>query len=262
MSLSHTINAERIVLAGWSRAILLQLAHPLIAAGVVDHSTFEGSPVASARRLRHTVRAMLGLTFGDAGAHAKTIGGILAIHRRVHGNLRQAVGIFPAGTRYSAEDPSLVLWVHATLVDSIVLAYDGLVAPLSVGDRDVYCQEAALVAIELGARPDDVPRDWRTLSEYIHRMLQSGAITVGPDGANIARALLRGRFSKLTGPAAWANSVLTAGWLPPRIRAEYGLRWDAARERHFRQTLAILRGLRRVTPRALAHWREARAGTG
>jgi uncharacterized protein (DUF2236 family) len=259
VSVSHTINAERIVLIGWSRAILLQMAHPLIAAGVADHSTFEGSPVATARRLRHTVRAMLGLTFGTAAEHAKTIAGILAIHRRVNGTLRQAVGTFPAGTRYSAEDPALVLWVHATLIESVVLAYEALVAPLSAAARDAYCREAAPVAVELGARAEDVPRDWNTLRRYLAGMLDSGAISVGPDGRNIARALLRGRYSRLTGPAAWANRLVTTGWLPARIRAEYGLEWNDGRARQFARTIAVLRRVRKLTPAFLAHWSEARA---
>ena len=64
-SITWRVNAERIVLLGWARAILLQLAHPLVAAGVFDHSGFRGTPYAAASRLYHTVHAMLSLTFGD-----------------------------------------------------------------------------------------------------------------------------------------------------------------------------------------------------
>jgi uncharacterized protein (DUF2236 family) len=64
-SISHRINAERIVLLGWGRAILLQLAHPLIAAGVHDHSGFRSTTWAAVTRLYHTVHAMLALTFGS-----------------------------------------------------------------------------------------------------------------------------------------------------------------------------------------------------
>jgi uncharacterized protein (DUF2236 family) len=204
---------------------------------------------------------MLQLTFGDAATHARTIAGIRAIHRRVNGRIRHAVGTFPAGTAYSAEDPALVLWVHATLIESIVLAYESLVRPLSAAERDAYCREAAPVAIELGARPAEVPLDWASVRRYIDDMLASGAIAVGPDGAALARALLAGRFSMLAGPAAWANRLLTAGWLPPRLRAEYGLAWNASHERRFHQTLRLLRRIRTLTPPLIAHWAEARALT-
>src|SRR5690606_11371838 len=115
MTTTHLINAERLMLLAWARAILLQLAHPLIAAGVYEHSAFRSGPLTAAGRLYHTVKAMLALTFGDAAAQRTTIDNILSIHRRVRGTIPEAAGRFPAGTPYSAEDPDLVLWVHATL---------------------------------------------------------------------------------------------------------------------------------------------------
>jgi uncharacterized protein (DUF2236 family) len=255
---AERINAERLVLASWSRAILLQVAHPLVAAGVVEHSSFEGSPAASARRLHHTVRAMLGLTFGDAGTHAQVVAGIRGIHRRVHGRLRHDVGVFPAGTPYSAEDPALLLWVHATLLESVVMAYEAIVRPLSPADRDAYAADAAEVAIELGAVPADVPRTWAALEQYLERTLASGAIAVGPDARTVERALLRGGFSRLTGPVAWANRVLTTGWLPPALREQYGLEWNGRRDRAFRRLISVLRRARRALPGVVTRWKDAR----
>jgi uncharacterized protein (DUF2236 family) len=258
-TVADRINAERVVLLGWSRAILLQMAHPLIAAGVARHSSFNASPLASARRLHHTVRAMLHLTFGDAIAYERTLDGIRAIHRRVNGTLASDVGVFPAGTRYSAEDPALLTWVHATLIESAVIAYDALVAPVSEADRDEYCRDAAPVAIALGARPSEVPATWHAMTEYIARTHASGVLAVGADARAIASAILQGRLTTMTGPAAWLNRRLTAGWLPPTIRAQYGLDWSPRHERQFARALAVVRALRRATPRPLAHWRVAAA---
>ena len=259
---SWRVNAERVVLAGWTRAVLLQVAHPLIAAGVVHHSSFRDNPVSSARRLHHTVRAMLGLTFGDAATHAAVIDGIRAIHRRVRGHLREAVGVFPAGTPYSAEDPALVLWVHATLIESVILAYDALIAPCGLEERDTYCREAAGVAIELGAQPDAVPREWHTLERYLASQHRSGAIVVGPDARAVEAVLLTGRFSMVLGPVGWANRTLTTGWLPPDLRAQYGLPWSDAHERRFQRTVRTLRRVRRVLPDAIALWPESRKEGG
>jgi uncharacterized protein (DUF2236 family) len=257
---SIRVNAERIVLTGWTRAILMQVAHPLIAAGVVRHSSFRDNPVASARRLHHTVRAMLGLTFGDATTHARVIEGIRAIHRRVRGQLTEAVGVFPAGTWYSAEDPALLLWVHATLIESVLVAYDALVAPVSIADCDSYCVEAAGVAVELGAVADEVPRSWSALGRYLADVQQSGAIAVGADAREVATVLLRGRFSALLGPVAWANKTLTAGWLPPDLRVQYALDWNETAERHFARSVATLRRARRTLPDVVALWPESRRG--
>src|SRR3954467_5754712 len=103
-SVTWQINREIVVVAGWGRAILLQLAHPLVAAGIEAHSTFRGSLWTSLGRLRSTIRAMLSLTFGDDDDVMATAAGINAIHDRVSGRLPVATGIFPAGQRYSAHD--------------------------------------------------------------------------------------------------------------------------------------------------------------
>ena len=131
------------MLFGWTRAILLQFAHPLVAAGVHEHSGFRASPLAAVKRLRHTVQAMLAIAFGRDIDRDRAIDAIRQIHRRVNGVLTAPVGPFAAGTRYSAEDPALVLWVHLTLIESIVGSYELLVAPLSEPERDAYCAESA-----------------------------------------------------------------------------------------------------------------------
>src|SRR5688572_1143257 len=153
-SVARRINGERVVVLGWTRAILMQLAHPLIAAGVFEHSRFRESPWSAAERLHSTIQAMLALTFGTEAASMRALEGIRTIHRRVNGQLRTTVGRFPVGTPYSAEDPTLVRWVHLTLLESLPLAYEALVGPLEPGDRDAYCAESAEVAISLGGRPD------------------------------------------------------------------------------------------------------------
>src|SRR5262245_15266928 len=124
---ARKINREAVVLLGWGRAILLQLAHPLVAAGVGDYSGFRSGARGFVRRVRGTVGGMLDLTFGTADEAQRIIDRINSIHDRVNGRLPAAVGIFPAGTPYSARDPKLLLWVHATLIDSMTVAYETFV---------------------------------------------------------------------------------------------------------------------------------------
>lgn len=253
-SISWRLNAERMVLLGWGRAILLQLAHPLVAAGVFDHSGFRGTPYAAASRLFHTVHAMLALTFGDEPARERTLEAIRTIHRRVNGELPETIGHYMAGTRYSAEDPSLVLWVHATLLESVPMAYEAVIAPLTPQDLDVYCEEAAPIAIALGARPEDVPRTRAALDAYIDRMHASGVLTVGADARLLAKEVVSSRLAALAWPLGWMNRQITIGWLPPSIREQYGFTWDDAGARRSRRALRVLRGVRRVLPRRLAQW--------
>jgi uncharacterized protein (DUF2236 family) len=252
------INGERLVILGWSRAILLQLAHPLIAAGVFQHSGFRESPTAAISRLYHTTQAMLALTFGDARRHQAAIDGIRRIHTRVHGTLAETVGPYPAGTPYSADDAALLLWVHATLIESMVLTYEHLVRPLSPADRDDYCMVSAPPSIELGMHEDQAPLSWRDLQAYLARMEQSGTIVVGPDARQLADALLRTSIPAALAPMRWVSGLMTAGMLPPWIRREYGLTWSDARQRRFERLAATTRALRRMTPSALALFADAR----
>ena len=255
---SHRVNAERLVLLGWSRAILLQMAHPLVAAGVADHSHFRASPIAAARRLRETVKSMLALSFGDAFEAGHAIAAIRAIHTRVNGQLRETTGLFPAGTRYSAEDPALLMWVHGTLIDSVIVVYEKLIGPLSAAEKDEYCVDAADVAVALGVAEGAVPRTWLGVQDYLFREYRSGRIVVGDDARRIVEAVLFPPLSAVSGPFAWVNRLVTLGLLPVAVREQYGYGWSARRERQLHRTLAAIHATRRVMPKALAWWPAAR----
>jgi uncharacterized protein (DUF2236 family) len=257
-SVARRINGERVVVLGWTRAILLQLAHPLVAAGVHEHSRFRESPWAAAARLHSTIRAMLALTFGDEEATSRALEGILAIHRRVRGHLGTSVGCFPAGTPYSAEDPALVLWVHLTLLESLPLAYETLVRPLASGDRDAYCAESAWAAVRLGARAGEVPRSWRDAMAAMDDVRAAAILAVGPDARELARVLMSPAPVRAFPPLGWAHRLLTAGLLPPALRASYGIGWTSARQRRFDRVTSLVRHARRAVPDALARWPQAR----
>jgi len=249
------INGERLVLLGWPCAILMQVAHPLIAAGVEEHSTFRDSPVAPLRRLHGTIKAMLGLTFGDAREQQRVIDTIRSIHTRVNGTLDREIGRYPAGTPYSAEDPALVLWVHATLLDTSIRLYELLVGSLTAADRDEYCRDSASVALALGADPTAVPRDWSAMSNYVEAILAGQTLAVGSHALSLADAILDSRTMTLSGPAGWTTRRLTAGLLPPELRRQYGLPWGTREERGFLRVVRSLRRIRRWTPTRLARWK-------
>ena len=140
-SVSWKINREAIAIAGWGRAILLQLAHPAVASGVDHHSSVRGSLLSSFRRLHSTVGAMLSLTFGDTEEMIAAAARINTIHDRVRGRVSHSPGCPSkgsggAGEAYSAHDPDLQRWVHATLLESIPMTYELLVGPLTRSERD------------------------------------------------------------------------------------------------------------------------------
>ncbi len=153
-----------------------------------------------------------------------------------------------------------MLWVHATLLDSIPLIYDRLVRPLTTAERDEYCAEAASVAIDLGAREHEVPRTWGALRAYLDRTYASGSIAVSAQARELASAVLAPPFAIAVAPAAWLNRLITIGLLPDRIRTEYGFSWNARRERALARVASLVRIARRLTPSAVALWPESVSG--
>lgn len=257
MQVAWRINGERLMLLGWARAILMQFAHPLIAAGVYDHSAFRDNPRTAVRRLRHTVGAMLSLTFGDQHEQARAFDGIKAIHLRVHGTLPEAAGRFAAGTPYSAEDPDLVLWVHVTLMESIPIAYERLVGPLSIAERDAFCVAAAAAPVTLGARPEDVPRSWTAVRQHVDAAA-TDTLIVTPQARALAHALLAPPLPRLLSPATSINRLFALGDLPADIRSQYGFDWSPRDQRALTRMSSLVRTLRQRSPAIVALWPQAR----
>jgi uncharacterized protein (DUF2236 family) len=268
-SVTWKVNREMIVVAGWGRAILLQLAHPAVAAGVHGHSSFRGSLRSSFRRLHATVRAMLSITFGDTEQMISAAAGINMIHDRVRGRipppqdlpssptLRRA-GCEGAGEAYSAHDPDLQRWVHATLLESIPLTYELLVGPLPQPERDQYFSEAAIMEPLLGMPAGWLPRDSAQLDTYMRHMLAGGSIVVTDTSRALARAVLYPPRWYVAWPAFRAMQLLTIGTLPPAIREAYGFEWRARDVRAFARWTALLRMSQRLLPPLAREWPAAR----
>ena len=252
-SITWRVNREAIVVAGWGRAILLQLAHPAVAAGVHGHSSFRGSLGSALRRMLSTVRAMLWLTFGDMEQMIAAAASINAIHERVRGRVHEGTG----GT-YSAEDPELQRWVHATLLESMPLTYELLVGPLTSHERDQYCLEAAILEPLLGMPAGWLPRTSAQLDAYMRESLASGSLVVTDTSRALARAVLYPAHWYAAWPAFRALQLLTIGSLPASIRRAYGFEWNAREARAFARWTALLRASLRLLPRAAREWPMAR----
>ena len=247
------VSAERAVVLGGPAAILLQVAHPLVAEGVAVHSDYASGP---ARRLLGTLQAALTIAFGDteqAHAIARHVG---AQHARVRGTTRADVPGTPAGTPYRANDPDLALWVHATLVWTarrVAERYAGLGSPPS--ERERHWQESKPFA-RLFAVPERVlPGDVAEFDAYWERTVTGLVVT---DAARrVARDVLTQRTTPpLPGVAALARSV-TADVLPPRLARAYGLDPTPGRRAAAALTRTALRTARPSCPQRVAQWPHA-----
>ncbi len=252
------LHREIVLLAGWGRAILLQLAHPLVAQGVADHSGFAADRRGRVTRLRRTLRAMLALTFGTPEEAARTAAGINRIHDRVHGRLPADAGPFGPGVEYSAHDPALLTWVHATLTDTFLLTYERFVAPLSSAERDRYCREAGGAAPLLGIPPDALPRSAADLAAYLERMLEGGEIVVTDTARALEREVLAPGLPWLARPLLPLARLTAVGLLPQPVREAYGFDWTRRDERLLRWLAAVSRQGVPLLPPLLRYWPAAR----
>jgi len=256
-AVARKINREIVVVVGWGRAILLQLAHPLIAAAISDGSRFHAGAGSYVRRAHQTISAMLDLTFGTPAQAQRIVDRINGIHDRVNGQLGAATGIFPAGTPYSARDARLIVWVHATLVESLVLTYEQLIAPLTQKEKDDYAADSGWLAGQLGAPMDMIPSDAAGVAAFMREMRARGEICVGDDARRMASALLAPGIA-VAAPVFWVSGLITVGMLPDDLRQAYGFDWDDRRARRFEQTKALVRGTRRLLPPIVREWPAAR----
>ena len=235
----RTVNRENVLLLGGGRALLMQLAHPKVAAGVDGHSDFRKRPM---QRLRRTVRMTMAIIFGDketALAAARAV-------NQTHGHVR--------GDGYRALDPELLLWVHATLVDSALVTYETFVKPLSAREREDFYQESKVAGALLGIPAETFPSSYLDFSDYIAAMVARGDVRVGSLARELGRFVLRPRLRLLPGPALIPFEVVTAGLLPPEPRDQYGLAWSTRQERLYRLMVIAIPRLVAVTPPVLRVW--------
>ena len=168
------VNAEPVVFAGGGRALLLQVAHPGVGAGVEQHSTYASDPWG---RLFRTVDVMMKLSFGSPEVSARQARLLARMHRRV-------VGTDDLGNRYDAMDPALQLWVWATLVDTAVLLYELVHGALTPDEKDRFYQESKLVAHGCGVPEGGCPATWGEFQAYVERVVAedlhvNGQLTLG-----------------------------------------------------------------------------------
>ena len=245
------IGRERALLLGGGAALLLQISHPLVAAGVSAHSTF---PQGAFDRLRSTLDATLRITFGDREQAERAAAGVRATHARVRGTLQRAAGPFPAGTAYDAEDPDLALWVHATLVVTGLDTYHRFVRPLGPEARARYYEEARAFGAVFGADDRVMPRTYPGFVGYFRDMVEGPALVAGREALRLSREILRPPLPLPMAPAGPLNRLITAGLLPPRIREAFGLRWTAREASAFRALASGSRWMLPLVPPSLRYW--------
>jgi uncharacterized protein (DUF2236 family) len=235
-SVARRVDRELFVLLGGTAAVLMQIAHPLVAAGVEQHSDYFRDPLG---RLRRTLNTSLAVVFAEPRAARAAI---RRIDRR-HGPVR---GTASDGRSYEARDPELLMWVQATLVLTSLRLYEAILGPLGPADRDAYWQEGRPLAALLGIPLERQPPTIDDLERYERTML---ATAVRPDDASrrVARRVLH-PFPWIPAAIYWPTDAIAAALVPRALRPEFGLRYRRIERLFFAVVIATVRMMRTVLP--------------
>jgi uncharacterized protein (DUF2236 family) len=245
-SLTWRVNREGALLLGGGRALLLQVAHPLVAAGVAQHSNYREDPFG---RLYRTLDTVTTIVFGSTTEAEDAAARLHRVHTRVKGDADD-------GTPYVATDPKLVMWVHATLVDTTIAANDAWIEPLQRERRARFYAETLPIGRAFGVPPNLLPPTLEAFEAYVSSMLAPGGpIRVSPAARELADAIMHPPLGPIVPALAGLPPRLYAwsfwpsiGLLPASVRDDYGFRWGALERAVSAWLVAGWRGWRPIFP--------------
>jgi uncharacterized protein (DUF2236 family) len=234
------------VAAGY--ALVLQVAHPTVGAGVSEHSQFKREPWG---RLLRTLDYTYTLVYGGPRAAGEMGRAIREFHKQIR-------GVAPDGTRYSALEPGAYAWVHATLAAAIVQAHSRFGRPFGEREREEFWSQWRSLGRLLGIRARDLPPDWRGFAAYFE---QTTSRTLRRTDAvdEVLGALASPSAPDaglLVGPV-WAParislghllSLTSIGLLSPDLRRQLDLSWSLAEELQLRALGSLLRASTPLMP--------------
>jgi uncharacterized protein (DUF2236 family) len=250
-------------------AILLQVAHPTVGAGVSEHSNFRADPWG---RLLRTLDYSYAMTYGGAALAEETGRRIREMHERIK-------GVRPDGVPYSALEPEAYAWVHATLAHSIVRGHELLGTPMPSAEVEPFYAEWRRAGQLIGVREGDLPETWAEFGPYFEQM-EANRLERTPAVDEVLEALrapTRPPLPLLSGPA-WRiaripavhqTALITAGLLSPRLRERFDIPWTRARERQLRLLGTASRAATPLLPKTMRNigpsylrWRQRAIGGG
>jgi uncharacterized protein (DUF2236 family) len=235
-SMMWQVHREAALFLGAGRALLLQLAHPWVAAGVADQSQVFANPLGRFHRTFSTVYTM---AFGTRDQALGVARRLYRRHGAVVGALPEAAGAFALGSAYSANEVNALRWVHATLVETAMLSHDLVLPPLSDAQRERYWTDTRLFASLFGIPQQELPTDWAAFQAYTATLMDSDVLIVSSAARDLAQRIFSGEATWIA-PPRWFRA-LTAQMLPERLRVAFDLPFGETERRSAERARAWLR---------------------
>ncbi|NPU94413.1 MAG: DUF2236 domain-containing protein [Gammaproteobacteria bacterium] len=210
---------------GAGRALLLQTAHPWVTAGIDEHSIVRYDPM---ERFRRTFSNISTMVYGSMPQVLNAANKVRASHKEIKGKIPYRAGAFHKDSAYGANEVNAMVWVHATLWETLVYMYEELEEPLTQAEKDRFYEETKLFAMLFGIPESALPRNWNEFMAYNEAMWYSSQLTVTDNARKLKEDLFTPRSIWLVFPL-WIQEVVTASNIPAPIREgyqmDYGL-WE------------------------------------
>jgi uncharacterized protein (DUF2236 family) len=225
-ALIRRVHREHVMALSGPRALLMQAAHPVAFAGFFAHTGALDEPY---ERLNRTAKIVELVVYGPRVEAERATRRVRAMHKRVRGELSEPAGRFPAGTPYAADDPALLLWILATLVDSGLTVYQRYVRGLNRAQRDAYWRDYRVFGRLFGLRETQMPATIEDFDAYVRDVVRNDLEVTDESRRLAIEIVMHPPVPLRARPLLELANFVTVGLLPPRIRRQYGFAWDPVR---------------------------------
>ena len=226
-------------------ALLLQVSHPTVGAGVAEHSNFKEDPWG---RLLRTLDYSYAMVYGGPEVASRTGRRVWAMHQAIKGTR-------PDGVPYDAREPEAYGWVHATLVQSIVAGSERFARRMSSDEIEAFYAGWRRIGRLIGVQDEALPEDWSGFREYFERMVstrlqdteavQDVIAALGDPTRPPVPLLPDALWKAATLPLTRLSMLGTIGLLPPVLRERFGVSWS---DRQATELRALAAASRAATP--------------
>jgi uncharacterized protein (DUF2236 family) len=250
-SVAWRLSSDSRIMSTAGYALMLQVAHPTVGAGVHEHSNFEADPWG---RLLRTLDYTTVMVYGPPGL-AGPMG------RRIHEMHKHIKGVKPSGERYFALEPEAYAWVHATLAQAIVAGSERFARRMSPAEVERFYAEWLGVGRLIGVPAGQLPERWSDFRAYFDRMVDE-RLEDNQTVHTVLRTLAKPKAPPVPAlndpiwraarlPMGRLGALATVGLLPPRLRTRLGLRWTKAQAVELRALAALSRAATPLMPATL-----------
>ena len=246
-SLLRRVHEERAVgLLYGQRALGLGALAPLNFIGTRTHSKAVDQPF---RRLVRTAKGFETIFFGTKAEADRVLKLVDQMHQEVVGEIPEDAGPYPAGSRYSAFDPEMMLWTVGVMADSAVVFYEMFVAELTPDEKDAFWADYVRFAGLFGMPEDAAPGSWKEFKAWLDGFIASDKAFLTDEARHTAGAIMfQIPVPRSRRPGILVHNLVMLASLPPRVRELYGLEYTSRQDRMFKALVRFSRLTRPLAP--------------